>query len=492
MHRRRSDVLVTVAMCSAVIVVGCSSNSSARSAPGVAVSGSASTSVSSAEAIDLDPIPPTRSAAKGLSKVRKCSDQKRTKCATLRVPLNHANADGKQLELPVRWSTRAGANAPTLLYLNGGPGLGNNRQFLKSTLNKLPKVAKNYRVAVIETRGTGDTALDCAKLQADPDAVEDVMPMRPGQIEGCGKQIGEKRKFYTTEQTISDLDRYRHALRISSWAVMGFSYGTFEAQRYAIAYPARTVTLTLDGVVPQDGGDAFYTPALHETGRVLREVCTEKNCGYDPAADLNKIVVAGMDGVAIFNALLFATLKRPYVYGLIKAIHKAANGNKRPLRQQIKIYPADPTPASEYSVGLFLATMCTDMRFPYGTSKAPLTSRPAAIREGVNEIDPAALYPFDRNTARGQGQISNCRHWPRTRPGRFSNAKFPDMPTLVINGDWDLATPVSDARAQAARIPNSQMVVVPRWGHETIANPYGAAQISDFLIREKPSLVTQR
>ena len=145
MRKRCSDVLVAVAICSAVIVVGCSSNSGAGSGSGVAVSGSVSTSASSVEAIGLDPTPPKRSAAKGLSKVRKCSDQKGTKCATLRVPLNYAKSGGKQLSLPVRWSTRAGANAPTLLYLNGGPGLGNNRQFLKSTLNKLPRVAKTRR-----------------------------------------------------------------------------------------------------------------------------------------------------------------------------------------------------------------------------------------------------------------------------------------------------------------------------------------------------------
>jgi pimeloyl-ACP methyl ester carboxylesterase len=86
----------------------------------------------------------------------------------------------------------------------------------------------------------------------------------------------------------------------------------------------------------------------------------------------------------------------------------------------------------------------------------------------------------------GQGIISNCKHWPVTRAAHLPKGSFPDAPTLVINGDWDLATPVTKAREQAARIPNSELVVVPRWGHEAIGSRYGAAMISDFLMKVRP------
>ncbi len=420
--------------------------------------------------------------SKDLSHPVRCRDQKRAMCATLKVPLDYAKPNRKRFMLPVRWSTRAPATAPFLLYLDGGPGLGHNKSFLKSALRKLPEVAKKYRIAVIETRGTGASALNCPKLQRDPNAVEDVMPMRPRQVLDCGKRIGGDRKFYTTKQTVKDLNLFRRALGLSTWSIMGLSYGTLQAERFAIAYPHRTRSLVLDSVVPQDGGDAYYAAGLHESGRVMREVCAEQNCGYDPAADLSKILAEGADGVAIFNALLFATQQRPHVFRVVEAIHAAANGEPETLNRQIKIPNSGYTPAREYSAALFLATVCTDMRFPWGSSKAALKGRMKAAREGADAIDRAKLFPFDRKTARRQGFISNCQHWPATRPAHLSTGELPNTRTLVINGDWDLVTPITEAREQAARIPNSKLVVIPRWGHVAIASPQGAAAISSFLL----------
>jgi hypothetical protein len=82
--------------------------------------------------------------SKKLSKPRPCADEKSAKCATLKVPRRYSKfnkqsgdypkSNSKRLYLPVRWSTRASAKAPALLYFNGGPGLGDNKAFLKSAL----------------------------------------------------------------------------------------------------------------------------------------------------------------------------------------------------------------------------------------------------------------------------------------------------------------------------------------------------------------------
>lgn len=414
-----------------------------------------------------------------------CHDQKKTMCATLTVPLDYANPDERKLNLPVRWSTRAPVGAPTLLLLDGGPGYGENEPLLASDINELPSVAEKYRFAVIEQRGTAATALDCPALQREPTAVNaDVLPVPPELITDCGDSLGPARQFYSTDSTVSDLDVFRRALGIDSWSLMGLSYGTFVAQRYAIAHPGNVEKVVLDSVVPQDGGDAYYSSSMHESGRVLREVCAVHNCQYDPAADITEILTMGTDSVALFNALLGATSRKPSLYPIMTAVHAGVQGNPKPLTKLLaaSISQEDLPAADEFSVALYYATMCTDMHYPWGNSAAPIPGRHALTEAGAKKIDPAALLPFNQSTAANQGIVVNCEPWPITPAADYSGGTFPDVPTLLINGGWDLITPAVDARAQAALIPNSKLVIIPQWGHQGVDTPAGANAISEFLL----------
>lgn len=414
-----------------------------------------------------------------------CHDQKKAMCATLTVPLDYANPDAAKLDVPVRWSTRAPADAPTLLLLDGGPGYGENEPLLYSDLDELPSVAKKYRFAVIEQRGTATTALNCPALQAEPNAVAaDVLPVPPELITDCGDSLGSARQFYSTDSTVSDLDVFRRALGVDSWSLMGLSYGTFVAQRYAMAHPRNVDKVVLDSVVPQDGGDAYYSSSMHESGRVLREVCAAHSCRYDAAADIAKLLATGTDGVALFNALLGATSRKPKLYPIMTAVHTAAEGNTRPLRRLLgaSVSQTSLPAANEFSVALYYATMCIDMHYPWGNSAAPMPGRHALTEAGAKQIDPAALLPFNQSTAANQGIVVNCEAWPVTPAADYSAGTFPDVPTLLINGGWDLITPAADARAQAALIPNSKLVIIPRWGHQCVDTAAGAAAIADFLL----------
>lgn len=414
-----------------------------------------------------------------------CHDQKKAMCATLTVPLDYANPTAAKLDLPVRWSTRAPVDAPTLLLLDGGPGYGENEPLLYSDIDQLPNVAMEYRFAVIEQRGTAKTALNCPALQREPTAVgADVLPVPPALITGCGESIGPSRQFYSTEATVSDLDAYRRALGIDSWSIMGLSYGTFVAQRYAISHPKNVGKVVLDSVVPQDGGDAYYSSSMHESGRVLAEVCAAHSCHFDPAADITKVLAMGTDSVALFNALLGATSRKPKLYPIITAVHAAANGNRKPLTKLLaaSVSRTNLPTADEFSVALYYATTCTDLHFPWGNSEAPVAGRHALTEAGAKQLNPAALLPFNQSTAANQGIVVNCEPWPITPAADYSGGTFPDVPTLLINGGWDLITPAADARAQGARIPKSKLVIIPRWGHQAVDTGPGAAVISNFLL----------
>jgi pimeloyl-ACP methyl ester carboxylesterase len=180
---------------------------------------------------------------------------------------------------------------------------------------------------------------------------------------------------------------------------MGLSYGALVAERYAIAHPNNTRSVVLDSVVMQDGGDPFYAPSLHAAGGVMQLSCEKHSCGWDPSADLYKVLGEDFAGPAIFNALIYVTAQKIYVWHLVKAIHAAANGKPKKLERKIAIPNKGYISAHKYSVGLFLATVCADMDFPW-SAKAGLKECKKAAREGAAAIDLDKVLPFKRKTAR--------------------------------------------------------------------------------------------
>ena len=76
-----------------------------------------------------------------------------------------------------------------------------------------------------------------------------VRPPPPDAVTDCAKQLGGTAPLYSTDQTVADLDEFRQALGVGKMVVDGVSYGTFVAERYAIAHPTHTARLALDSVV---------------------------------------------------------------------------------------------------------------------------------------------------------------------------------------------------------------------------------------------------
>ena len=66
-----------------------------------------------------------------------------------------------------------------------------------------------------------------------------------------------------------------------------------------------------------------------------------------------------------------------------------------------------------------------------------------------------------------------CLSWPNAAPPPPALGTLPNVPTLIFSGAQDLRTPTSNARAVAARIPDSQLLVVPYTGHSVIGSDFG-------------------
>jgi pimeloyl-ACP methyl ester carboxylesterase len=416
-----------------------------------------------------------------------CAGLQQFTCSFLTVPLDWSGAVPGTLRLQVAVAGNTDAAHGTLLFLTGGPGQP-GVPFVGQILTALPAAVRGYRLVMIDQRGTGVGYLDCPALQRQM-GESDTVPPTPDAVQACARALGVKRDFFTTADTVADLDALRQTLRLASWTLDGVSYGTFTAEQYALTYPGRVRRLVLDSVVTQQNADPLYVESMHRAAFVLRQACRQQHCGYDPAAELATVIARYGYAVRIFDILVILSIIDPHLrsqqIAFLPRLHQAAAGNPGPLRSLIAgFYRGPPVMPQIYSSGLHAATLCADLTdMPWGNSSTPLDERPAALDRAIRQIPVAATWPFPPSTAAGQGIIAECRYWPPARPDADPPDRTLTMPVLLLAGALDLSTPLPWAQQEAARIPHAHLVVIADSGHATqLASASGAAAAQQFLL----------
>ena len=440
------------------------------------------------------PGPPSTATAAGppahLTQSHPCTGIAGFTCSTLAVPLDHSGRIPGTLRLQVAAAGNTNAPQGVLLFLTGGPGQP-GVPFLPRIASRIAPVLTDYRLVMFDQRGTGQFgAINCPALQAAVGSSDiTVPPLRA--VQDCANSIGPDRRFYSTADTVADMDMLRQALGAQKMAIDGVSYGTFVAEHYALAYPAHVSRLVLDSVVPHaDPGhaDAFYLVGLRAVGRVLRAACqTGPACGFDPASDVAWLVSHRGDGVQIFDMLVTyefidPTYRNPNPaqvppgFGdVIGALHAARLGQTAHLDQLIGVLNQGGGSPAEFSSGLHAATFCTDLRFPWGSDAVPVSQRMAALAKATARLSTSQVWPFDAATAAGDGIMQTCLDWPVTPPAPEASpaSRLPAVPTLILAGDHDLSTPLEWAREEAASAPRAQLVIVSGAAHSIQSRELG-------------------
>src|ERR687887_582470 len=301
-----------------------------------------------------------------LTSARPCPNARSFTCSTLTVPLDHSGRTPGPLRLAVAAADNADAPRGALVVLTGGPGQG-GVDFVPRVRARMRALLRSYRMVMFDQRGTGGGALRCPALQRAVGTSDLTVPPR-GAVEACARKLGSQRAFYSTADTVADLEALR---------------------------------LALDSVVPARSVDGLEVDGMHETARVLRAVCRAQHCSGDPAADLAAVVRARHDGPELDDTLVALSVGAPTFPGVIAALREARAGHPQHLERIVRVVrQAQRAPAPVLSQGLHAATLCADLRPPWGNSAAPLAGREAAVRRAAARVDPA---PYDRATVVGNG-----------------------------------------------------------------------------------------
>jgi pimeloyl-ACP methyl ester carboxylesterase len=391
-------------------------------------------------------------------------------CTALPVPRDRRTGAG-ELRLAVAVQ-RGGAPRGVLLALTGGPGQP-GVPFAASYGRRLGAAARGYRIVAVDQRGTGAGALRCPGLQRLAGLSDLALPP-PDVEEACAREVGTAaRESSTTMDTVADLEALREALGAQRMTLVGTSYGTFTAERYALAHPDRVARLVLDSTVRHDGIDVvgLNLATARRTAAVLRAACAEARCPSDPVADLRTVGRARSDDWRLFEAVAALSVVDPDFRGLLGPLRAAAGGRPAALDALLRHFRAAVrVPASALSQGLHEATLCSDGPFPWGSPAAPPAARRGALARTRAALAGEDLGPWEPGALLAIAQ--RCARWPPVRvPAPRLPARLPAVPTLILAGGRDLSTPLELARWELAHAAGAALVVEPRSGHDVLANP---------------------
>ena len=176
-------------------------------------------------------------------------------CGSIRVPLDRLDpSSNARIRIGFELYPRSEANRPslgTLVFMEGGPGYSTT-----SSRDWYLDLARNLTarrdVLLVDARGTGRSgALNCPALQS---YTGDYL----ANARACAQKLGATATLYGSGNAAEDLVAVLDELGIQKVDLYGDSYGSFNAQTFAVRHPERVRSVTLDGAYPIAGLDPWY------------------------------------------------------------------------------------------------------------------------------------------------------------------------------------------------------------------------------------------
>jgi pimeloyl-ACP methyl ester carboxylesterase len=416
-----------------------------------------------------------------------CGNSNSFACGHLTVPLDPSGVAPGTITLALRRHRAAVGEAHSaIIALAGGPGQP-ALPFAEAFAELLGPIAATRDLIVFDQRGIGlSDPLSCHAFE-----VPALYSSFGALIEACGDQLGPMRTFYTTADTVADIEAIRQAGGYEKLVLYGTSYGTKVAEQYAQDYPSHVEALVLDSVVPPNGPETLDRSTFAAVPRILRQLCTDRLCAHitaNPVADLARVVKrmerAPLRGRAIDGAgkahlipltsnelvgmLLAGDFSSPLRAEFLTAVAAAARGDTAPLARLLLSASQAEGEQEDFDTPLYYATSCEEQSFPWSRAADP-RSRTAQAAAAARALPASVFAPFTAANALALSDVGACAYWPFTTPAPvLDDAPLPDVPALILSGADDLRTPTANAREVAAQIPDSHLLVVPDTGHSVL------------------------
>ncbi|MGX9462760.1 alpha/beta hydrolase [Shewanella sp. A14] len=408
-------------------------------------------------------------------------------CGKITVPENPKQPQGKQIDihfaiLPAIKNTHPDE---ALLAIAGGPGqsaIENAAGFNRM----LSKVRQQRDILLIDQRGTGQSNIltcedDTASLLSMNDDDLDIITM----TEKCLSQIDADIAQYGSNIALTDFEAVRQYLGYQKLHLYGISYGSRMAQLYMRHYPEALLTVTLDGVVPMQQSVVAIGDSIERGLNVLWRDCKSTPACQQQFPDLvdeyNKVdqllanapisqqvrdpqtdepsdflLTRGKFSSAIRMAMYMANIRALIPH----AIHQAAQGNYQPI---LGIYTLTADSAG-IAMGMHASVVCG---------------------EDIHRITDQMRKDAKESYISGnmlEGLEKTCQAWPMPKvDDNFSEPIHSDIPTLLLSGELDPATPPNWGALAQEKLTKSKHFIAPYATHGVAGQSCGNDLVAQLV-----------
>ncbi|MCF6288716.1 MAG: alpha/beta hydrolase [Proteobacteria bacterium] len=409
----------------------------------------------------------------------------KAECGTLPVAENRSNPS-RMIDLNIaiiRSKSTKKLNDPVIM-LAGGPGQSAVESYPMAS-SAFHNILKNRDVVLVDQRGTGQS--NPLKCDFDEDAQLAMLTdtsLIPSEIKKCVDRLDADTRYYTTTESIKDLEEVRQALKIEKWNLLGISYGTRKALTYMKDFPDSIRSVILDGVMPQQEA----MPQSHERNlvnalRLQFEQCKKQAACHETFGDVEQQMWQLLETIdkeqpkirlqnfatgeyeeTTMTRQSVAIALRMFAYSantmnlLPLMIAKANNGQPEVIASQANMIASLLT---ESMSNVEMSIICAEDLPFYGEYQL---NKNNLFGDFINDI------------------IDNCAVWPHaTVDASFKDPVVSDLPVLLLSGELDPVTPPSFAELAMQTLSNSQHLIAKGQGHNVF--PIGCMPdiITDFI-----------
>ena len=429
-------------------------------------------------------------------------------CGYVTVPEDRTNPHTKTIQLAVAvfHSTSPDPAPDPVIFLQGGPGgqavmlsADNYGALVKPFLSKRDFIA-------FDQRGTGLSipALGCDELESV--YKQDISGQIPASsrdyiytnafrsCHGAMSIAGIELNSYTTLASSDDVKDIVTKLGYKQVDLYGASYGTRLALVTMRDHPEIVRSAVLDSVVPVDvklydqdpvrynsalqamfdscAADAACSKAYPDLKTVFWDLVSKLDA--KPVSVTAPLIVGsntekvdGSDLIGITLALLKTTSLIGYAP---EAIFKIKGGD---FSTFVAMQSSLPYEFEGINIGLYISMMCHEQI---------LATTPASLQAAMDtKYDVGRYYrlPFFGNA---QAMFDTCKVWGAVPPAAGENdATTSGIPSLVIEGKFDPATPPIFGKQVAAQLNHSYYMEFPNQGHTPTATDTSGCAFGTML-----------
>ena len=426
-------------------------------------------------------------------------------CAKVPRPLDPGLPNGPKIGIQTQWVPATDGHAVgTIVAVEGGPGYPSTGSY-DEYMGIFQPLLVTHNLVLVDNRGTGGSGiLICRRLQRYAGRTSG--PAFAKLVGACGDSLNHRFRLrdgrwlhasdlYGTAYAVADLAAILRQLNVGRVTIYGDSYGSWFTQAFIARHPTMVGAVILDSTYYQRGLSPWYASSGIEARRAILRVC-ERSVACD--------AYGGGGAVTRFGALL-ARVRAAPISGATRlaggrrvrqtvgprqladlvqdagsdpvilresdaSVRAALAGDDVPLLRlvaQEQAYNHGTESAVYFNDPLYMAVSCTDYPQLFSMRADPRVRRIQFAR-AVRMRPPAPFAPFTTAewvTMSGYSQPYDvCLDWPSpTRSARVEPARrtvLPrSVPILVVGGDVDDLTPLSDVRKFAATLGKNVRVV---------------------------------